>query len=62
MNVFIVAAYAQFILIRPNLPPKANRMSDIATIYRVDTCLLPSRISFLRGPLLLTTIKIYFRG
>lgn len=35
----LIAIHAQFTIICPNLPSKANHMSDTATIYCVDTCL-----------------------
>lgn len=57
-------AYGWFMLYmcRCYMQSKANRMSDIGTIYRVDTCLLPRRVSPLCTASLLTAIKIHFRG
>lgn len=59
---FILYTRTRYIYVVLNLPSKANRMSDIGTIYRVDTCLLQRRASPPWSASLLTAIKIHFRG
>lgn len=39
IRALIIVIHTQFIIICPNLPSKANHMSDTTTIYCVDTCL-----------------------